>query len=58
MLKRQGRQFKAACHHIGGLKLEEVTPSVLDDMHVAMMQGETLSGKKSGAPTSTRSTTT
>lgn len=47
-LKRQGCQFKAACHHIGGLKLEEVTSSVLDDMYVAMMQGKTLSGKKSG----------
>lgn len=47
-LKRQGCQFKAACHHIGGLKLEEVTSSVLDDMYMAMMQGETLSGKKSG----------
>lgn len=47
-LKRQGCQFKAACHHIGGLRLEEVTPSVLEDVYVAMMQGETLSGKKSG----------
>lgn len=30
------------------MKLEDVTPTVLDEMYVAMMQGDTLSGRKSG----------
>lgn len=47
-LDKQEWQFKAACHHIGHMKLEDVTPTVLDEMYVAMMQGDTLSGRKSG----------
>lgn len=44
---RQEMQFKAICRHIGKAKLEAITPSMLDDMYIAMMQGDTLSGKKS-----------
>ncbi len=47
-LDKQEWQFKAACRHIGHMKLEDVTPTVLDEMYVAMMQGDTLSGRKSG----------
>ena len=36
------------CHHIGGVKLEDVTPQMLNNVYVAMMQGDTLSGRKSG----------
>ena len=45
---KQEWQFKAVCHHIGHVKLEEVTPRMLNDVYVAMMQGDTLSGRKSG----------
>ena len=47
-LGKQEWQFKAVCHHIGHVKLEEVTPRMLNDVYVAMMQGDTLSGRKSG----------
>ena len=45
---KQEWQFKAASHHIGHIKLEDITPAILDEMYVAMMQGDTLSGRKSG----------
>lgn len=45
--KRQRWQFKAVCRHIGGMKLERVTPTMLDDMYIAMMKGDTMSGKPS-----------
>ena len=44
---RQRCQIKAVCHHIGKVRLEQVTPSMLDDMYIAMMRGDTLSGKRS-----------
>lgn len=45
---RQKCQFKAACRHIGKVKLEQVTPAMLNEMYIAMMRGDTLSGKPSG----------
>ncbi len=47
-LVRQEWQFKAASRHIGKVKLEDITPAMLNEMYVAMMQGDTLSGRKSG----------
>jgi integrase len=47
-LNRQGFQFKAACFHIGEANLAAVTPAMLNDMYVAMLRGDTLSGKPSG----------
>ncbi len=47
-LRRQEWQFKAACKHIGAVKLEDVTPAMLNQTYVAMMKGDTLSGRKSG----------
>ena len=44
---RQSWQFKAACRHIGYVKLEQVTPTMLSDMYIAMMRGDTMSGKPS-----------
>lgn len=44
---RQRWQFKAACRHIGHVRLEQVTPTMLNDMYIAMMQGDTMSGKPS-----------
>lgn len=46
-LKRQECQFKAAQRHIGEAKLEAVTPIMLNDMYIAMLKGDTLSGKPS-----------
>lgn len=45
--RRQRWQFKAACRHIGHVKLEQVTPTMLNDMYIAMMRGDTMSGKPS-----------
>ena len=36
-LKRQEWQFKAACRHIGKANLASITPSMLDDMYIAML---------------------
>lgn len=47
-IKKQHDQFKAANMHIGELPLEGITPAVLDAMYMAMLSGETLSGKPSG----------
>lgn len=44
---RQQFQFKAVNRHIGKAKLESITPAMLNDMYVAMLNGDTLSGKKS-----------
>lgn len=45
--KRQRWQFKAACRHIGKANLASITPAMLDDMYIAMLKGDTLSGKPS-----------
>jgi integrase len=45
--RRQECQFKAAYRHIGKVKLEQVTPAMLNEMYIAMMRGDTLSGKPS-----------
>jgi integrase len=45
--RRQEWQFRACWRHIGKVKLERVTPSVLNDMYIAMMAGDTLSGRPS-----------
>ncbi len=37
--------LKAACAHIGYANLAKVTPSMLDDMYIAMLKGDTLSGR-------------
>ena len=46
--KRQRWQFKAASRHIGKANLASITPAMLDDMYIAMLKGDTLSGKPSG----------
>ena len=45
--ERQRWQFKAACRHIGKANLASITPAMLDDMYIAMLKGDTLSGKPS-----------
>ena len=45
--KRQRWQFKAACRHIGKANLASITPAMLDDMYIAMLKGDTLSGRPS-----------
>lgn len=45
--KRQRWQFKAACRHIGKANLASITSAMLDDMYIAMLKGDTLSGKPS-----------
>ena len=45
--KRQRWQFKAACRHIGKANLASITPAMLGDMYIAMLKGDTLSGKPS-----------
>lgn len=47
-LLRQKWQVKASCRHIGEAKLESITGVMLNDMYAAMLNGDTLSGKKSG----------
>lgn len=44
---RQEWQFRAAIRHIGKVNLAAVTPAMLDDMYIAMLRGDTLSGKPS-----------
>ena len=46
-LVRQEWQFKAACRHIGKANLAKITPEALDDMYIAMLKGDTLSGRPS-----------
>jgi integrase len=46
--ERQKEMFKAAAAHIGKAKLEAVIPEMLDDMYIAMLKGDTLSGRPSG----------
>ena len=46
-LRRQEWQFKAVCNHIGKANLAAVTPNMLNDMYIAMLKGDTLSGKPS-----------
>jgi integrase len=49
-LRKQETYFRAACRHIGKAKLEAVTPTDLNKMYVAMLKGDTLTGRKvSGA---------
>lgn len=45
--RRQECQFKAACRHIGNANLSSITPTMLDDMYIAMLRGDTLSGRPS-----------
>ena len=45
--KRQRWQFKAASRHIGKANLASITSAMLDDMYIAMLKGDTLSGKPS-----------
>ena len=47
-LDRQRQQFKSAIRHIGKVKLEKITPMMLDNMYIAMLGGDTLSGKPAG----------
>ncbi len=47
-LARQECQFKAASYHIGAVKLEDITPAMLNQMYVSMMKGDTVSGRKNG----------
>lgn len=47
-IDRQRQQFKAAAKHLGKAKLESITPTMLDDMYIAMLKGDTLSGRPSG----------
>lgn len=44
---RQEWQFRAAIRHIGKVNLAAVTPVMLDDMYIAMLKGDTLSGRPS-----------
>jgi integrase len=44
----QATQIRAASAHIGKAKLEAVTPEMLDDMYIAMLKGDTLSGRPVG----------
>lgn len=46
--RRQRWQFKAVCRHIGKASRASITPAMLDDMYIAMLKGDTLSGKPSG----------
>lgn len=45
-LERQRWQFKVVCMHIGEAKLEAITPAVLNSMYIALLKGDTLSGRK------------
>ncbi len=47
-LARQECQFNAVCYHIGAIKLEDITPAMLNQMYVSMMKGDTISGRKNG----------
>lgn len=47
-IDRQRQQFKAVAKHLGKAKLESITPTMLDDMYIAMLKGDTLSGRPSG----------
>ena len=47
-LERQRSQVKTACMHLGKAKIEEITPSMLNSMYIALLRGETLSGRRVG----------
>ena len=47
-LERQRGHFKAACMHIGEAKLEAITPAMLNSMYIALLKGESPSGRKVG----------
>ena len=47
-LERQRSHFKAVSAHIGEAKLEAITPEMLNEMYIAMLKGDTLSGRKAG----------
>lgn len=40
-------QFKAARHHIGKANPSSIAPEMLDGMHIAMLKGDTISGRPS-----------
>lgn len=46
-LRRQRGQFRACAAHIGKVRLEQVTPAMLNEMYAAMLRGDTLSGRPS-----------
>ena len=46
-IKRYTVQFKAVSRHIGKADIANVTPEMIEDMYLAMRQGDTLSGKPS-----------
>lgn len=45
--RRYRVQFKAIARHIGKADVASVTPEMIEDMYLAMRQGDTLSGKPS-----------
>ncbi len=45
--KRYRVQFKAISRHIGKADVASITPEMIEDMYLAMRQGDTLSGKPS-----------
>lgn len=45
--KRIQSNCKSACAHIGEANIAKVTPTMLDDMYMAMLKGDSLSGKPS-----------
>lgn len=47
-IDRQRQQFKAVAKHLGKANLAAITPTMLDDMYIAMLKGDTLSGRPSG----------
>lgn len=46
--ERQKCQFKAVYRHIGKANLSSIEPKDLNSMYIAMLEGDTLSGKPSG----------
>lgn len=47
-IDRQRQQFKAVAKHLGKANLAAITPTMLDDMYIAMLKGDTLFGRPSG----------
>ena len=39
--------FRSACSHLGHANLSAITPEMLDEMYLAMLKGDTLSGRPS-----------
>ena len=47
-LERQRQHFKSVSRHIGKANLASITSTMLDDMYIAMLGGDTLSGRPVG----------